>query len=130
MKKIFIILILVAAFIGLAVLVKFGIIRWQPLTMLLAAIAAPIKFIMGMFGSEEKIHQRHQAQREAEHAYQAELQSRISQREERIAALSQEVDALDSKLAQLKQEKETLSSQIATMSKEEKQALGKKLLGE
>lgn len=130
MKKIFVILILVAGFIGLAVLVKFGIIRWQPLTMLLAAIAAPIKFIMNMFGSEEKIRERHRAQREAEHAYQAELQSRIGQREERIAALAKEVDALDAKLVRLKQEKESLSSQIETMSKEEKQALGKKLLGE
>lgn len=123
-------LILIAAFVGLAVLVQKGIIHWQPLTMLFAAIAAPFKFVMGLFGSEQKIREKFAAEREQEHAFQADLENRIKQREERVTQLHKEIESLDANLRTLKSEREQIESNIGKMTVEQKRELARKLLEE
>ncbi len=130
MKKLIVGLFLVVAIAGVVYLVQTGVITWQPLTMLIAAVAAPFKFIMSLFGSEEKIRAKFAAERAEEHTHQREFDEKIQQREERAAALRKEVDELDNKLAELKAERETVSAEVENMSTEEKQKKGKDLLGD
>ncbi|MCH7756312.1 hypothetical protein IH970_14480, partial [candidate division KSB1 bacterium] len=72
MKKLIVGLFLVIAIAGVVYLVQAGIITWQPLTMIIAAVAAPFKFIMSLFGSEEKIRAKFAAERAEEQAHQRE----------------------------------------------------------
>ncbi len=130
MKKLIVGLFLIVAIAGVFYLVKTWVITWQPLTMLIAAVAAPFKFIMSLFGSEEKIRDKFAAERAEEHAHQREFDEKIQQREERAAALRQEVDELDKKLAALKAERGSVSAEVKEMSTEEKQKKGKELLGD
>ena len=130
MKKLIVGLFLVVAIAGVVYLVQTGVITWQPLTMIVAALAAPFKFIMGLFGSEEKIRAKFAAERAEEQAHQRGFDEKIQQREERAAALRQEVDELDKKLAALKAERGSVSAEVKEMSTEEKQKKGKELLGD
>lgn len=127
MKKIFVGFFLILALAGVVYLVQAGIIAWQPLTMIIAAVAAPFKFIMGLFGSEEKIRARFQAEREAEQAHQRQFDTTVAEREARAAALQREVEALDAKLSELKA---SVSSEVKKMSIKDKQQEGKDLLGD
>ena len=130
MKKLIVGFFLIVAIAGVFYLVKTGVITWQPLTMIVAALAAPFKFIMSLFGSEEKIRAEFAAERAEEHAHQREFDEKIQQREERAAALRQEVDELDKKLTALKAERGSVSAEVKEMSTEEKQKKGKELLGD
>ena len=130
MKKIIVGLFLIIAIAGVFYLVQTGVITWQPLTMIVAALAAPFKFIMSLFGSEEKIRAKFEGERKEERAHQREFDEKIQQREERAAALRKEVDELDNKLAALKAERETVSAEVKKMSTEEKQKKGQDLLGD
>ena len=131
MKKLIFWLVLLAAVGGLVYLVQAGIIKWQPLTILVAALAAPLKFIAGLFGdSEEEIRKRHAAAREEEARFQEELESRIAARERRITALRKEIEAIDVQLESLAKRREQVAAEIEKMSVEEKQRLGQQLLGE
>ena len=130
MKKILVGLFLVIGIAGVVYLVQTGVINWQPLTMIVAAIAAPFKFIMSLFGSEEKIRAKFAGERAEEQTHQAEFDKKIEQREQRAATLRKEVDELDKKLAALKAERETASADVQSMSTEEKQKKGKDLLGD
>lgn len=128
MKKILVGLFLIVALAGVVYLVQAGIITWQPLTMIIAAVAAPFKFIMGLFGSEEKIRAKYASQREEEHAHQREFDDRIRRREERVAALRKEVEDIDAELQALRQKRQTGSPQ--TRSTKDKQQEGQDLLGD
>lgn len=130
MKKSIVGLFLVVAIAGVVYLVQAGIITWQPLTMIIAAVAAPFKFIISLFGSEENIRAKFASERTEERAHQADFDEKIQQREERAAALRKEVDELDEKLAALKAERETVSAGVKNMSTEEKQKEGKDFLGD
>ena len=130
MKKLIVGFFLIVAIAGVFYLVKTGVITWQPLTMIVAALAAPFKFIMSLFGSEKDIRDRFAKERAEEQAHQREFDEKIQQREERAAALRQEVDELDKKLAALKAERGSVSAEVKEMSTEEKQKKGKELLGD
>lgn len=129
MKKIMIGFFLLVAIAGIVVLNKMGIISWQKLTIIFSAIAAPFKFIMGLFGSEKKIREEMQAERDAEHKWQKQLDERISQQEEKAAKLRKEIEELDTKKTELKKEKASIQSQVQSMSTEEKIQKGKDLIG-
>lgn len=131
MKKLIFWIVLIAAVGGLVYLVKAGVINWQPLTILAAALAAPLKFIAGMFGeSEEDIRKRHAAAREEEARFQEDLESRIAARERRVTALRKEIEAIDVELESLAKRREQVAAEIEKMSVEEKQKLGRQLLGD
>ncbi|MFQ5636656.1 MAG: hypothetical protein ACE5IR_01515 [bacterium] len=129
MKKLIIGLVLIAVVGGLIYLVNAGIITWQPLTILVAALAAPFKFVMSLFGSEEKIHKKHEERRRKEHEFQEQLESRIQEREENIANLVSEIESLHTQVNELKTENQNMSNQIHTMSATAKSKLGQDLLG-
>ena len=119
MKKIIVGLFLVFAIAGVFYLVQTGVITWQPLTMIVAALAAPFKFIMGLFGSEEKIRAKFQAERDAEHEWQQNLEKRITEREESEAKVLKEIEEIDVKLKKLEDEQSQIESKIADASPED-----------
>ncbi len=129
MKKILVGLFLVVAIGGIFYLVQAGIITWQPLTMIVAALMAPFKFIMGLFGSEEKIRAKFQAERDAEHEWQQQLGERVKEREEKVVNLRKEIEELDAQKVALKKDMESVRTQVENMSTEEKIKKGKDLLG-
>lgn len=129
MKKWVTVIILVIAVAGVIYAVKSGLIRWQPLTIIAAALMAPFRFILSLFGSEKEIRQRHEEKRDEEHAFQLALEQKIQQREERVANLYKEVDYLEARMRVLRSERDNLSEEMKTMSTEKKQKLGQDLLG-
>jgi septal ring factor EnvC (AmiA/AmiB activator) len=125
-KRIIFILII----IGLIALVYFNVINWQPLTMIVAALTAPFKFVSGLFKNrEEEIRERHQLLREQESAYQQTLESNISEREQKIATLNKEVEILDSKLDMLRKKRELVDTEVEKMSLGKLQKEGRRLFG-
>ena len=128
MKKLMVGLFLVIAIVGVIYLVQAGIITWQPLTMIIAAVAAPFKFIMSLFGSEEKIRAKFAGERAEERAHQADFDTRIKQREERVGALRKEVEDIDAELQRLREKRQAGTTDVKNI--EDKQQEGQDLLGE
>jgi uncharacterized protein YlxW (UPF0749 family) len=129
MKKWITVIVLVIVAAGLIYVVESGLIKWQPLTIIVAAVMAPFRFIWSLFGSEKEIRDRHEKKRDEEHAFQLALEQKIQQREERVANLYKEVDYLEARMQVLRTEKEKISEELKTMTAEKKQQLGQELLG-
>ncbi len=127
MKKLIVGLFLVVAIAGVVYLVQTGVITWQPLTMLIAAVAAPFKFIMSLFGSEEKIRKKYAEEREAELAHRREFENGIKERDGRIQDLLKRVEERDTEIKSLREGSETGSKKKSV---KEKQQEGKELFGE
>ena len=128
MKKLMVGLFLVIAIAGVVYLVQAGIITWQPLTMIIAAVAAPFKFIMSLFGSEEKIRAKFAGERTEERAHQTDFDTRIKQREVRVGALRKEVENIDEELKILREKRQAGTTDVTNI--EDKQQEGQDLLGE
>ncbi len=108
-----------------------GSLKWQPLTILFAALAAPIKFITGLFGNpEEEIRQKHEALRQREQEYQQSLQTRIAERQERIRSLQREIDVLDARLIALEEKRNRIRTEIENMDVEQRRRAGQDLFGQ
>ncbi len=127
MKKLMVGLFLVIAIAGVTYLVQAGIITWQPLTMIIAAVAAPFKFIMSLFGSEEKIRKKYAEESEAELAHRREFENRIKERDGRIQNLLTRIEERDTEIKTLREGSETGSKKKSV---KEKQQEGKELFGE
>lgn len=107
-----------------------GVIRWQFLTVLFAAFAAPFKWIVGLFtGSEAKIRERHAEVREQEATFQAELERRVLEREQRIAELNREIQMLNERLVTIENERRVVYEAVSKLPVEEQQKLGEELFG-
>ncbi len=130
MKKPIFVILLFLALIAIVYLVQSGIIAWQPLTIVAAAIAAPFKFIMGLFGNkEEEIRKKHAQLREQETSYQESLDTAIKGREREIGKLNKEVEILDSKIELLKKKRDLIDTDVENMSLEEIQKEWQKRFG-
>lgn len=130
MKKVITLIIVIAAFVVAGYLVYNGIITWQPLTMLFAAIAAPFRFLYGLFGSkEEEIRERHRQVREAESVFQENLAAKIQEREDKITMLNRQVELIDGKLELLRQKRKLVDQEVESMSLSELQSEGQRLFG-
>jgi len=114
---------------GLIFLVQSGFINWQPLTIIVTALLAPFRAIMSLFGNEDSIREEHKERRAAEHAYQAQLEDRLRQREIRVANLYDGIDKLEDRIAVLQEEKDAIATTISAMSTEERRQQGRDLLG-
>jgi len=130
MKKwiftIIIVLIAIAIFYAVS-----GGLKWQPLTILFAALAAPLRFFAGLLGgSEEEIRKRHEVIREGELLYQKDLETKIRERQEAIQALEKEIELMDAKLVALEEKRARIHSEIKNMTIEERQKAGQDLFGE
>ncbi|TDJ03754.1 MAG: hypothetical protein E2O76_00590 [Caldithrix sp.] len=125
MKKLMVGLCLVITIVGVIYLVQAGIITWQPLTMIIAAVAAPFKFIMSFFGNEEKIRAKFADERAEERAQQTDFDTRIKQREERVGALRKEVEDIDAELQILRKKRQagTTAEKNITDKQQERQDL-------
>ena len=130
MKKIMIGFFLLVAIAGIVVLNKMGIISWQKLTIIFSAIAAPFKFIMGLFGSEKKIREKFEEERRVEHEWQQNLEKRLKEREEREAKVLKEIKEIDVKLKKLEDDQSQIESTIADMSPEEIQKEARRRFGD
>lgn len=117
MKKILIWLVLLSAVVLLVYLVDRGVIRWQPLTVAVAALLAPLKFIAGIFGSDEdKIREKHRRRREEEAEFQIEVEAEVERRTRRVQDLQTEVGRTDAELERLARERAALADDIAGQS--------------
>jgi len=130
MKKWIIIFLLVLGLVAIVFLVEKDIIRWQPLTIIVAAIAAPFKFILGLFtNQEEEIRKKHRIIRETEFTFQENLEKRIRQREKKVDLLKDEIEILDSELKILEKKRKLINSRGKGKSTEERQKEGQDLFG-
>lgn len=101
MKKIVTGILVIGAVVALYILVKNGIITWQPLTILFAALAAPFKFVMNLFGGEKAIRERHAEVRKREEIFQQDMETQRGAKQQRIAELEHDITVLDSEIAQI-----------------------------
>jgi len=133
MKK-WITVIVVVIIVGVIVyLVKEGILSWQTISILAAAVAAPFKFIAGLFSTkdeEQEIISRHEEVRAAEAAYRAGVAERILEKEQNIVRLQQEVELIDQRLEDLRRKRERISKEVDAMSLRQLQKEGQKYLGD
>lgn len=130
MKKWIIRAVIFLLIVAVFVLVEAGIIDWQPLTILAAAVAAPFKLIWSKFQKEEEtIKEQHAAVRARESAYQEELETKIQAHEQKIESLEQTIRQLDTQLASLDQKKSDVKNQVNAMSDEELASEGRDLFG-
>jgi uncharacterized protein YlxW (UPF0749 family) len=130
MKKWLLILLVGLAIIAVVYLDTKGIIRWQPLSILVAALAAPFRFLWGLFGNAEaRIRKQHAEVREREAAYQEDLETRIQTREQRINELNREVEMLDAKLELLKTKRALVDAEVESMSLQQLRSAGQKYFG-
>ncbi len=120
MKKWVIAILIILVIVAVVALNESGIISWQPLSMLIAAIAAPFRFVMSIFGDKEsEIRERHAKIRQTEEEFQTGLQSRIQERERKIEAMESELGRLDTRLADLRQKRSQIDAEVGAMSAEE-----------
>ena len=120
MKKWVIAILIILVIVAVVALNESGIISWQPLSMLIAAIAAPFRFVMSIFGDKEsEIRERHAKIRQTEEEFQTGLQSRIHERERKIEAMESELGRLDTRLADLRQKRSQIDAEVGAMSAEE-----------
>ena len=120
MKKWVIAILIILVIVAVVALNESGIISWQPLSMLIAAIAAPFRFVMSIFGDKEsEIRERHAKIRQTEEEFQTGLQSRIHERERKIEAMESELGRLDTRLADLRQKRSQIDAEVDAMSAEE-----------
>ena len=129
MKKIMLAVLVVGVIAGLVFLSKAGLIPgWQALTMIFAAVAAPFKLLMNIFGNTEAdIRKTHEKIRQRESGYQEELESKIQERQSRIDKLNQDINTLDSKIESLRLRRENIDLQVEQMGLEELQSEGRRL---
>ncbi len=129
MKK-FILAFAVVVVIGaLVYLSRAGLIPgWQTLSIVFAAVAAPFKLLMSLFGDKEaEIRAAHAKLREQEGDYQANLDSRIQSRQLSVDKLNQDIQAIDGRIDELRQRRENIDQQVEQMGLEELQSEGRRL---
>jgi len=130
MKKFWVWLIMAAVVAALFYFVQTGVIHWQPLTILVAALLAPFKFIGGLFGDREKeIREAHRKVREREAAFQADLEGEIARREARVKTLRDQVDGLEARVQTLESRRAALTAEIEGLSDDDLLARGRRALG-
>lgn len=130
MKKWLIALLIVLAIGAIIYLDQNNIIGWQPLSMIIAAIAGPFKLLLGFFGDKEaEIREKHAAIRQREAEYQSQLEGKISSSQKRIELISQEIEVIDQQLELLKKKRAQIDAEVERMSPEEKKAAFRKYFG-
>jgi hypothetical protein len=133
MKKWVTITLIVIGLAGVIYLVQSGTLNWQTISIIAAAIAAPFKFIAGLFSSkdeEQEIIDRHQQIRAQEAEYRAGVATQIQEKEQNIVRLNQEVELIDQKLDELRRKRENVSKEVDAMNLSELQRAGQRLLGD
>jgi len=127
MKK-WIILIIVIAAVAAAIYMQM---KWQTITVLLATLGAPFKYISGLLGEkEEDIKKEHAAIRKHETKYQQELEIKASKKEESIKSIESQISELDEQLAEIEKKKTSIDKKVNNMSLQELQLAGRNYFGD
>ena len=97
-----------------------GLITWQPLAMIVAALAAPFRLVWNMINnSEEKIREKHERIRQREKQYQDTLESKIGRRERRIEELDRQLNDLERQVERLEQKRSEVEKIVERMNEDE-----------
>jgi len=130
MKKWLIGIAIVAAIIVIIYLDQSGVIKWQPLSMIVAAIAGPFKLLLGMTSNtEKKIHEKHDAIRQKEAGYQSQLEGRIQDTQTRVEIFKQQIQTIDQELELLKKKRAKVDDIVDKMNIEERREAGRRYFG-
>ncbi|MEJ2055441.1 MAG: hypothetical protein P8X42_16110 [Calditrichaceae bacterium] len=122
-------IIIFAVLAGIAALLYFGM-DWQVVTMIGAAVAAPFKFVAGLFGKRsDQIRKEHQNIRQQEAEFQEKLESGIREKEEQIRLLDKEMSGLDNKIRELQEKKRAVDKKYQHMDLEELSEVGANYFG-
>ncbi len=127
MKKWVLLIILIAA-VAAVILLKGN---WQVVSMFVAGLTAPFRFLFGLFGgdNEEKIRKKHAEIREREKQYQKELGAGIQGREKKVIDLEDKISELNEKLAALDEKRAKIDQEVESMTLEELQLAGRQYFG-
>lgn len=108
--------------------------RWETLTIIFAALAAPFKLVTGMFKKPsdeiEEITKQHAALRAREEEYRKGIDQAISQRQQNISLLQKDIEVIDARLETLETRKAAISTKVSTMTSEQKKERFQELFGE
>jgi len=130
MKKWLVGAVIVFGLIIIIYLDKNEIIRWQPLSIIIAAIAAPFRLIMAILGNNaEEVRKRHEAIRQRETEYQTDIDRQVQDREQKISNLKKEIDIIDTRLELLQKRRQLVEEEVKKMSLKEMQEAGRKYFG-
>lgn len=125
-KPILIILAIVAVLVTVGILREKGLLnfKWQWLTILFAAIAAPyqvfMKWIRGNGNAVDDIRKNHEDMRQQEEAYRKVIEDRIQEREQRLALMEKDIALMDARLELLKAKKARVEKEVSAMSIDDK----------
>ncbi len=97
-----------------------GLITWQPLAMIVAALAAPFRLVWNLINdSEEKIREKHERLRQREKQYQDTLEDKIDQREKKIGELDRQLEDLQRQLEKLERKRGEVEKIVERMNEDE-----------
>lgn len=125
-KHLILIVVIVALLIAIGYFYSKGFLhfKWQWLTILFAALAAPyrlfVKWINGSGATVESITAQHDAVRKQEQDYRDTMEAQIKDREQRVTLMQKDIDLLDTRLQLLQSKKDQVDSQVQTMSIDDK----------
>ncbi len=120
MKKVLYISVLILLMALAFYLDESGLITWQPLAMIVAALAAPFRLVWNMINnSEEKIREKHERIRQREKQYQDTLESKIGRRERRIEELDRQLNDLERQVERLEQKRSEVEKIVERMNEDE-----------
>ncbi len=120
MKKVLYISVLILLMVLAFYLDESGLITWQPLAMIVAALAAPFRLVWNMINnSEEKIREKHERIRQREKQYQDTLESKIGRRERRIEELDRQLNDLERQVERLEQKRSEVERVVERMNEDE-----------
>ena len=133
-KALTILIVLLVLAAGGYLLYKTGVVKWQHITIFLAAIAAPFKMLFNSLKKKnediEAIKDHHRNIREMESAYQANLAKDIEVSEQKVKVLSRELDLINSRLALIEEKKKNVNADVDNMSIAETKAKARELFGD
>ena len=123
-------IIFLVIIIAIGILIYFGQ-DWQVLSMIGATLAAPFKWLSGLFGGSkaDEIRKEHQQVRKREQAFQEKLESGIRQKEETIQHLERQMSELDVKINELERKKTQVDAKYRSMSLDELSEVGANYFG-
>lgn len=105
---------------------------WQTLTIIAAALAAPIKWIINIFKTDtiDEIKIKHEKIRDLEKQFQENLESSFNEKQRKIDMINKELELIDSKIKILDLKKQKVSEYVNGMSVEEKRNTFIELFGQ
>jgi chaperonin cofactor prefoldin len=131
-----IMLVIVSILVTLGILQTSHVIdiKWQGLSIVIAALMAPFKFLSSLLSSRQEkidaIKSEHDLIRGQENDYQKQLEKRIQDREVKIEILNKQVDNLNSRVETLEDQTKNVDKKVDSMSINEKKQDFTELFGQ